>query len=42
MRAVSGNSSFNPNAQPCVRKVAGADGVNGTADDDWLRLSRTT
>lgn len=33
LRQVSGNTSFDPNAQSCVRKVAGADGVNGTADD---------
>jgi len=33
LRSVSGNGTFDPNAQSCVRKVAGADGVNGTADD---------
>ncbi len=33
LRTVSGNAAFDPNAQPCVRKVAGADGQNNTADD---------
>jgi len=33
LRTVSGNAAFEPNAQPCVRKVAGADGINGNADD---------
>jgi len=33
LRTVSGNATFDPNAQACVRKVAGADGINGTADD---------
>lgn len=33
LRGVSGNATFDPNAQSCVRKVAGADGINGNSDD---------
>ncbi len=33
LRTAGGNPTFEPNNQACVRKVAGADGINGTADD---------
>lgn len=33
VRVASGIPGFDPNAQSCVRKVAGADGINGNADD---------